>query len=114
MLLTQQNRLKLNKQQENAIDTVAHQAANSERLRRNYNFHQLSETVPRLINMMQPGSYIRPHCHNGFEFFLVLQGKMGLLLFNSLNSKKAPIPLAMTKTFSLISLKKEQPQPNSN
>jgi len=70
------------------IDTVAKQAQTSERLQKNYNFHQLSEKVQRFINIMQPGTYVRPHRHsrpediNGFEFFLALQGKIGVLLFN--------------------------------
>ena len=39
--------------------------------------------------MLQPGTYVRPHRHRrdgsgtGFECFLVLQGAIGLLLFNS-------------------------------
>ncbi|MFP4133165.1 MAG: WbuC family cupin fold metalloprotein [Halothece sp.] len=70
------------------INTVAKEAANSERLRKNYNFHELSETVQRFINIMQPRTYVRPHRHtrledkNGFEFFLTLQGKIGVLLFD--------------------------------
>ncbi|NBD33472.1 MAG: cupin fold metalloprotein, WbuC family [Cyanobacteria bacterium] len=70
------------------LDTVANAAANSQRLRKNHNFHQLSEQVQRFINIMQPGTYVRPHRHtrpddrNGFEFFLVLQGKVGVLLFD--------------------------------
>lgn len=70
------------------IDTVANAAANSQRLRKNHNFHQLPEPVQRFINIMQPGTYVRPHRHlrpenqNGFEFFLVLQGKVGVLLFD--------------------------------
>jgi len=70
------------------IDTVANEAANSKRLRKNYNLHQLSDKVQRFINIMQPGTYVRPHCHprpediNGFECFLALQGKIGVLLFN--------------------------------
>lgn len=70
------------------INTIAKEATNSERLRKNYNFHELSDTVQRFINIMQPGTYVRPHRHirseakNGFEFFLILQGKMGVLLFD--------------------------------
>ncbi|MDR9405355.1 MAG: WbuC family cupin fold metalloprotein [Halothece sp. Uz-M2-17] len=70
------------------IDTVANAAANSQRLRKNHNFHELSDQVQRFLNIMQPGTYVRPHRHlrpdnqNGFEFFLVLQGKVGVLLFD--------------------------------
>ncbi len=70
------------------LDSVAAEASNSSRLRKNYNFHQLDETVQRMLNVMQPGTYVRPHRHirsegaNGFEFFLVLQGKLGMLTFD--------------------------------
>lgn len=74
------------------INTVAKEAKNSQRLRSNYNFHELPEKVQRFINIMQPGTYVRPHRHsrpediNGFEFFLALQGKIGVLLFNEQGS----------------------------
>ncbi|MGF1512581.1 MAG: WbuC family cupin fold metalloprotein [Elainellaceae cyanobacterium] len=70
------------------IDETAQQAAASPRQRKNYNFHELSERVQRFINVMQPGTYVRPHRHhrdpetNGFEFFLVLQGTVGILVFD--------------------------------
>lgn len=70
------------------VDTVAQQARNSDRLRKNYNFHALPDRVQRFINVLQPGTYVRPHRHcrppdsDGFEFFLVLQGNIGLLLFD--------------------------------
>lgn len=73
---------------QNLINTVAKEAQTSKRLRKNYNFHELSETVQRFLNIMQPGTYVRPHRHtrsepqNGFEFFLALQGKIGVLLFD--------------------------------
>lgn len=70
------------------LNDVAHEARTSPRLRKNYNFHELSEKVQRFVNVLQPGTYVRPHRHlrtvdvNGFEFFLVLQGEIGILLFD--------------------------------
>lgn len=70
------------------IETVAQEARSSPRLRQNYNFHNLAEKVQRFINVLQPGTYVRPHRHrrlpsvNGFEFFLVLQGCLGILLLD--------------------------------
>ena len=70
------------------INHVAEQARNSPRQRQNYNFHDLSENVNRFLNVFQMGTYVRPHRHlrppdiNGFEFFLVLQGALGIIFMD--------------------------------
>jgi cupin fold WbuC family metalloprotein len=70
------------------FNTLAEQASHHPRLRQNYNFHELSEKVQRFLNVLQPGTYVRPHHHNrpadvnGFECFLVLQGELGILIFD--------------------------------
>jgi len=70
------------------FDAVAAEARRSPRLRRNHNLHAEPELVQRFLNVMQPGTYVRPHRHlrptpgEGFECFLVLQGAMGLLLLD--------------------------------
>jgi cupin fold WbuC family metalloprotein len=71
------------------FDAVASQARSSPRQRRNHNFHTESEPVQRFLNVLQPGTYVRPHRHlrptagAGFECFLVLQGAIGLLLLDA-------------------------------
>ena len=70
------------------FDAVALRAQSSERLRMNFNLHQESDLVQRFLNVMQPGTYVRPHRHSrqgtgeGFECFVVLQGSIGVLLFD--------------------------------
>lgn len=70
------------------LDNIAQQARSSPRLRQNYNFHDPTEKVQRFVNVLQPGTYIRPHRHrrvlevNGFEFFLVIQGDLGMIILN--------------------------------
>ena len=70
------------------LDEVAASARSSPRRRQNYNFHDLSEKVQRFVNVLQPGTYVRPHRHlrppavNGFEFFAVIQGEVGILILN--------------------------------
>lgn len=70
------------------LDTIAQQARTSDRQRQNYNFHELHERVQRFLNVLQPGTYVRPHRHlrapdvNGFEFFLVLQGAIGMIVLD--------------------------------
>ena len=71
------------------FDGVAAGAARSPRLRLNHNFHAASDRVQRFLNVLQPGTYVRPHSHRrelpgeGFECFLVLQGEVGLLLLDA-------------------------------
>ena len=67
------------------LAAVAREARVSPRLRRNHNFHSHEEPVQRLLNALQPGTYVRPHRHRGegsFEFFCVLQGAVGCLTFD--------------------------------
>lgn len=70
------------------LDDISDQARSSPRLRQNYNLHDLSEKVQRFINVLQPGTYVRPHRHyrtagmNGFEFFLVFQGELGIIIMD--------------------------------
>jgi len=70
------------------LDEVAASSRRSPRQRQNYNFHDLSEKVQRFVNVLQPGTYVRPHQHlrppavNGFEFFVVIQGELGIVIMN--------------------------------
>ncbi len=70
------------------FDTVATEARHSPRLRRNHNLHAEPDLVQRFLNVLQPGTYVRPHRHlrqppgAGFECFVVLQGALGLLLLD--------------------------------
>ncbi len=70
------------------LDEVATNSRHNPRQRQNYNFHDLSEKVQRFVNVLQPGTYVRPHRHlrpdgiNGFEFFVVIQGELGMIILN--------------------------------
>lgn len=69
------------------LDSTTDRARQSPRLRMNYNFHeQLDDPINRLLNAMEPGSYIRPHRHlnpDKEEIFLLLRGKAMLFLFDN-------------------------------
>ena len=56
------------------------------RLRMNYNFHEtLDDPVNRLLNAMEPDTYLRPHRHlnpDKTEVFILLRGKVALFLFD--------------------------------
>ena len=56
---------------------VAAEARQHPRLRLNHNLHQEQDQVQRFLNVLQPGSYVRPHRHRrngsgtGFELPLI-------------------------------------------
>jgi cupin fold WbuC family metalloprotein len=68
------------------IDSVAAAAGSSARRRTNRNFHHDSEHPShRLLNAIEPGSYVVPHRHldpNKDETFVVLRGRLGLVIFD--------------------------------
>lgn len=70
------------------FERVAAEARELPRRRRNHNLHAEADPVQRFLNVLQPGTYIRPHRHlrsrpgAGFECFVVLQGAIGLLLLD--------------------------------
>lgn len=67
------------------LDTVAARAAASPRLRMNHNFHPSDEhPAHRLLNAIEPGSYVRPHLHLDplkDETILCVRGRLGCILF---------------------------------
>jgi cupin fold WbuC family metalloprotein len=66
------------------IDNVIDQARKSPRLRMNYNFHpELGDPVQRLLNALEPWTYIRPHKHTTKEeSFVLLRGTILAVAFN--------------------------------
>jgi cupin fold WbuC family metalloprotein len=68
------------------LDRTTQKAKESPRLRMNHNFHKLPEDpINRLLNAMEPGTYLRPHRHKNpdkNEVILLLRGKAALFLFD--------------------------------
>ena len=66
------------------LDDVSDKAKQSHRLRMNHNFHpELSDPVQRLLNAMEPWTYVRPHRHPGKEeSFVILRGTILAVTFN--------------------------------
>lgn len=68
------------------LDQVSEAARTSPRLRKNHNFHQSEADISnRLLNALEPGSYVVPHRHLDAakdETFVVLRGRFGLVLFD--------------------------------
>lgn len=68
------------------LNSVSKSAKESPRKRKNYNFHGAdTEASHRLLNAMEPDSYIPPHCHFDVtkdETIVVLRGKFGVVFFD--------------------------------
>jgi cupin fold WbuC family metalloprotein len=71
---------------EQLLNQTTEKAKLSPRLRMNHNFHErLDDPVNRLINAMEPGTYLRPHRHlnpDKEEAFLILRGKAVVFIFD--------------------------------
>jgi len=68
------------------LDEVWRQARESPRRRRNLNFHaRESDPCNRLLNAVEPESYVRPHRHldaNKDETVVAVRGSFGVVLFD--------------------------------
>jgi cupin fold WbuC family metalloprotein len=69
------------------LDEVSGAAKASARQRKNFNFHQRDDdTCHRLLNALEPDTYIPPHCHcdpSKGESIISLRGKIGVLIFSN-------------------------------
>lgn len=69
------------------LDNVTKEAISAPRKRKNYNFHDsFDDTINRMLNAVEPGSYVQPHKHENpdkREVFLVLQGRIAVVFFDT-------------------------------
>jgi cupin fold WbuC family metalloprotein len=67
------------------LDDTTAKAVAAPRRRMNYNFHRhFDDTLQRMLNAIEPGSYIRPHNHEDpdkREAFFVLRGRIVVVEF---------------------------------
>lgn len=68
------------------LDEVSAEARKSPRKRKNRNFHAADASrCNRLLNALEPGTYIRPHRHldpEKEESMVLVRGRMGLVCFD--------------------------------
>lgn len=80
------------------LDLLNAEAAASCRLRKNLNLHPvLEDSIQRLFNAMQPGTYVRPHRHarpDGWELMLVVRGAFSILIFEEDGRVRERVDLA--------------------
>ena len=80
------------------LEKLASLARESPRRRRNYNFHETeSDACHRLLNAIEPDSYIQPHCHREVtkdETLIVVRGRLGVIFFDDRGAVTAAAALA--------------------
>lgn len=68
------------------LEGVSTQAKLSARKRKNHNFHEHpSARIQRMLNAMEPDTYVRPHKHESpdkLEVFFCLKGSFAVVIFN--------------------------------
>lgn len=68
------------------INPIIEKAARTDRRRTNFNFHkEYSDTLQRMLNIMNRNTYIQPHKHESpdkREAFIVLKGKALVIEFD--------------------------------
>lgn len=68
------------------LDEVSAEAKAAPRLRKNRNFHAADDApAHRLLNAIEPGSYIAPHCHREAtkdESIIILRGRLAVVFFD--------------------------------
>lgn len=70
---------------ESLLAEVSREARESPRRRKNRNFHEMADPVHRLLNALEPGTYIRPHRHleaSKAETAVVVSGAIGVIVFD--------------------------------
>ncbi len=68
------------------MDQLRDQARAAPRKRAVHRFHQLEEPVQRMLNAIEPESYVRPHKHENpdkFEAFVALRGRAVVVTFDA-------------------------------
>ena len=68
------------------ISGLQQAAQNNPRLRKNHNFHtESSDPLQRMLNAIEPGSYVQPHRHIDpvkREMFIILTGRVVVFIFD--------------------------------
>lgn len=71
---------------QNAVNSTVEKARNSPRKRTNLNYHtDYADPINRLLNAMEPWTYVRPHKHENpdkREIFLILTGTVAVITFD--------------------------------
>ena len=90
------------------LDRLSSEAKQAGRLRKNFNFHDSDEDrCHRLLNAIEPDSYIQPHRHgdgNKDEALVAIRGKMGLIIFDDDGSIEEAVLLTPQGDVTMVNI----------
>jgi len=90
------------------LDRLSAEAKLSPRLRKNYNFHSSDQDIcHRLLNAMEPDSYIQPHRHlytSKDETLVVIRGRIGIIIFDVDGNIKENVLLEPTGGIMMVNI----------
>jgi len=79
------------------LDELSQKAVSSPRKRLNHNFHDdLADPINRMLNALEPGTYLQPHKHEDpdkREVFILIRGKFVVVFFDGLGNPTEFVPL---------------------
>jgi cupin fold WbuC family metalloprotein len=78
------------------LGLLSEEARKTPRRRLNRNLHRMDDPVHRLLNAIEPGSWVRPHRHLDpprSETVLVVAGALGVVLFDEDGTVKETVKL---------------------
>lgn len=83
------------------LNLTTEKAQSRERRRMNHNFHEtLDANVQRMLNALEPDTYVQPHKHENpdkFESFIILKGRLVVIEFEETGEVKDFIVLDSQK-----------------
>ncbi|MFZ6816502.1 WbuC family cupin fold metalloprotein [Undibacterium sp. Rencai35W] len=86
---------------QHTLAELTHAAKESPRLRKNLNFHTSNDSAcHRLLNALEPGTYVAPHRHlhtEKDETMMVIRGSFGVLLFDEHGVISETVVLSQTR-----------------
>jgi len=93
------------------LDRLSAEAKHSPRLRKNYNFHFSDQDIcHRLLNAMEPDSYIQPHRHlntSKDEALVVIRGRIGIIIFDVEGNIKENVLLEQAGGIMMVNIPHE-------
>ena len=90
------------------LDALSAKAKSSKRLRKNFNLHEFeSDPIQRLINALEPDTYIQPHKHHNpdkRELFMLVRGAVSVIVFDDSGNIEKVVHLSESSADKIVEI----------